>query len=100
MGRYVGTVGRPLDEVRWAIDAVAPQQGWTLGFGSTREVAVLTKGMTLWSWGATLHVHLQDLGGITRLTCDTREELPALTDWGRGKRAAQRLVEALGGTFA
>jgi hypothetical protein len=96
---YTGTVPRPLDHMRLELDRVAVEQGWAVGPASTREQAVLVRGMTAWSFGSTMFVQLTpDVSG-TRLTFHPREAVPTLIDWGRGKRKVERLLVALGGTL-
>lgn len=96
---YTGTVPRPLDQVRLELDRVAVEQGWVVGPASTREHAVLVRGMTAWSFGTTMYVQLTPDPAGTRLTFHPREAVPALTDWGRNRRKVQRLLVALGGAF-
>jgi hypothetical protein len=96
---YTGTVPQPLDHMRLELDRAAVQQGWTVGPASTREQAVLVRGMTAWSFGTTIFVHLTPDAAGTRLTFHPREAVPALIDWGRNRRKVERLLGALGGTL-
>ena len=97
MATVRGTVDRPLDEVGTATRRLAVEQGWTLAEGqSGPNTLVFKKGASAWSWGSQLDVELQASSpSATSLTLSTRESW-ALTDWGKGKRAAQRLLDALG----
>ena len=62
------------------------------------NVLVFKKGASLWSWGSQLSFELAPASpSSSRLTVTTGETF-AITDWGRGKRAAQKLLTALGAT--
>ena len=53
---------------------------------------VFNKGMSAFSWGSELRVHLQPISDTeTRLTVSTAQTM-AIIDWGRGKRTAQAAV--------
>jgi hypothetical protein len=97
MATVQGTLARPETEASVAIQQVATEQGWELSPGeSGGGWIVFNKGMTAISWGAQLRVHFQPTSpSETRLTISTGETF-ALTDWGRGKRAAKRLLEGVG----
>ena len=91
------TVAKPEADASTALQQAAAQQGWTL---SPAECGggwlVFKKGTSAFSWGSQLRVHLQPISATeTRLTVSTGETF-AITDWGRGKRAAQRLLGAVG----
>ncbi|MBT0993741.1 hypothetical protein KIN34_05510 [Cellulomonas sp. DKR-3] len=96
---YTGTVPQPLDQMRLELDRTAVQQGWVVGPASTREQAVLVRGMSASSFGTTLYVQLVPDAAGTRLVFHPREAVPSLFDWGRNKRKVQRLLVALGGTL-
>ena len=91
------TVAKPEAEASTAIQQAAAQQGWTLsppkcGGGWL----VFDKSISAFSWGSQLRVHLEPISATeTRLTVSTGETM-AITDWGRGKRAAKRLFDAIG----
>ena len=54
------------------------------------------KGISALSWGSRTAVDLEDIGASrTRITVTTRESF-AITDWGRGKRRAKQLLDAVG----
>ena len=97
MAIVTGTLARPAPEAMTATQVMAGQQGYALAeplCGPTR--LVFSKGMTLVSWGSKMTVDFQRTSATsTRLTITTSETF-ALTDWGRGKRAAQKLLDALG----
>jgi hypothetical protein len=91
------TLAKPETEASTAVQQAAASQGWVLsppkcGGGWL----VFDKGMSAFSWGAQLRVHLQPISDTaTQLTVSTGETW-AITDWGRGKRAAKRLFDAVG----
>ena len=91
------TLAKAETEASTAVQQAAAQQGWTLspphcGGGWL----VFDKSMSAFSWGSQLRVHLQPISATeTRLTVSTAETM-AITDWGRGKRAAKRLFDAVG----
>lgn len=97
MASVQGTIAQPETEASTAIQRVAGEQGYQLSAGeSGGGWIVFNKGMTAFSWGSQIRVHFQQTGPAeTRLTVSTGETF-ALTDWGRGKRAARRLLEAVG----
>ena len=92
-----GTLARPLDDVAIATRQVAAQQGYLLSEGeSVLGVLMFKKGVTFFSWGSQLKVSLDATSpSSTSLTITTGETF-AITDLGRGKRAANRLLAALG----
>jgi hypothetical protein len=91
------TLAKPETDASTAIQQAAAQQGWALAPAKCGGGwLVFEKGVSAFSWGAELRVHLQPISaGETRLTISTGETF-ALTDWGRGKRAAKRLFDAVG----
>ena len=90
-----GTLARPLEDVAIATRQVAARQGYLLSEGeSVLGVLMFRKGVTFLSWGSQLKVSLDAISS-TSLTITTGETF-AITDWGRGKRAANRLPAALG----
>jgi hypothetical protein len=97
MATVQGTLARPETEASVAIQRVAAEHGYSLSHGeSGGGWIVFGKGMTAFSWGSQLRVHFQPTGpSETRLTVSTGETF-AVTDWGRGKRAAKRLLEGVG----
>jgi hypothetical protein len=85
-----------LAEARQAVRQAATVQGWTVDERqSTPDVLVVKKGMTAFSWGSELRVALEPTDQGTRVAVHTAESF-AVTDWGRGKRAAIRLLVVLG----
>jgi hypothetical protein len=60
---------------------------------------VFKKGASAFSWGSKLTVSLAAHSPAeTRLTVTTHERW-AIADWGRGTRAAHRLLDALGARY-
>jgi hypothetical protein len=99
MATVHGTVEQPLEEASNSTRGVAASQGYTLAEGQDEpNVLVFKKGASAFSWGSQLTVELESASpSQTRLTVSTAETW-AITDWGRGKRAANRLLDALGAT--
>ena len=97
MATVQGTIAQPETGASAAIQRVAAEQGWQLSQGeSGGGWIVFNKGMSAFSWGSQIRVHFQPTGpSETRLTVSTGETF-AITDWGRGKRAARRLLEGAG----
>jgi len=97
MAIVTGTLARPAPEAMTATQVIAGQQGYALAeplCGPTR--LVFSKGMTLVSWGSKLTVDFQRTSATsTRLTLPPHEPFPP-PDWGRGTRAAEKLLDALG----
>jgi hypothetical protein len=99
MGTVTGTLDRPLEESMAATRDVAARQGYSLaeGQGGSNEL-VFKMGAKLWSWGSQLMIRFDEVSpSQTRLLIQPGETF-AVTDWGRGKRAAVRLLDALGAT--
>ena len=76
---------------------VAGEQGWSLAEGeSNAGQLVFKKGATAVSWGSSITARLESPSdGVTKLTFTTSETW-AITDWGRGRRAIEKLLAALG----
>ena len=85
------------DEASTLIRRQAAALGYALAEGrSGPGLFVFTKGVTLFSWGSSLSVKVEpaDSSG-THLTITTDESF-AIWDWGRGRRAARKLLTAIG----
>jgi len=97
MARVNGTVPRPLDEATDATHHAAAELGYALDEGQGGPaVLVFKKGASPMSWGSQLTVELAAASpSATALTVTTAERF-VLFDWGRGKRAARRLLDAVG----
>ena len=99
MATVRGTIDQPLGEANNSIRSVAATQGYSLDEGqSGSDVLVFKKGVSAFSWGSQLTVELESSApSQTRLTVSTGETW-AIFDWGRGNKAARRLLDALGAT--
>jgi hypothetical protein len=87
----------PIDQAGATLIDVAASQGYAFAADESGPgVLVFKKGMTFTSLGSKITAHLDAVLPMeTRLTFATEETL-AVTDWGRGRRAVERLIEALG----
>ena len=96
MAHMLAKVNKPTEEVSAALRAAAAEDGWLLDEdGSRLDHLVFQKGGTAVSWGTTLIADLDgEAGAETRVNITTNEEW-AFTDWGRGSRAAHKLLKAV-----
>ncbi|MGH3481039.1 MAG: hypothetical protein ACRDQD_29970 [Nocardioidaceae bacterium] len=87
----------PREQAATTLRKAAGDQGWNLAEGaSDTDTLVFRKGMTLFSWGAEITVQLDETAdNETGLTFTTKETW-AFTDWGRGRRAIGKLLDAAG----
>lgn len=89
-----------IDDAATAIRSVAQRHRYLLNeFESGPGILVFTKGMTVLSWGSSLTVFFAtSTDGMTHVKVRPGETylLGFGTDWGRGKRAARRLVTEAG----
>ena len=94
------TLAQPLEEATATTRRVAGEKGYSLAEGESGPSSlVFKKGASALSWGSKLTVSLAAHSPTeTRLTVTTHETW-ALADWGRGKRAAHRLLDALGAKY-
>jgi hypothetical protein len=92
-----GTVDQPPEEVSIAVRQFAAHEGYAVFEGhSDPDVLVFKKGVTAFSWRSTLTVRVDaSPPSGTKLSVVPREWW-ALPDWGRGKRAAMRLLRGVG----
>ncbi|MGX7678367.1 hypothetical protein ACSMXN_05685 [Jatrophihabitans sp. DSM 45814] len=98
MATVNGTLSKPLEAASIAIRKAAAAQGWSLAEGDSAPPAALVfkKGLTVFSWGSRLRVRLSPRSvAETEVTIRTAERY-AFTSWGRGKRAAQKLLAQAG----
>src|SRR4051794_4452032 len=98
MSTFHALLDQPIQQAGDALQQAATAQGWQLDpHGSGINLLVFKKGMTAFSWGSSVKVALQpgETPAQTRMTVTTSETF-ALTDWGRGKRAVERLLAAVG----
>ncbi|MBD8058161.1 hypothetical protein IC607_04160 [Cellulomonas sp. JH27-2] len=97
MGTVTGTFPLPVDQAASALTAAATQAGWVVDVHARHAgVLRLVKSVTAFSWGSQITVGFTPLGPTTTQTALTSTETLAITDWGRGKRAARRLLTAAG----
>jgi hypothetical protein len=97
MATVHGTVHLLIDEAMAETRRVAGEQGYSLAEAeSGPSWLVFKKGVTATSWGSEFHVSFEETSpAATQVTVTTGETF-AITDWGRGKRASHRLLDALG----
>ena len=90
-------IDMPPDEASTAIRRQAAALGYALAEGqSAPGLWVFTKGVTLFSWGSKLTVKVEsEKKNGSHLTVTTDEKF-AISDWGRGKRAALKLLDPIG----
>ena len=88
---------RPPDEASTAIRRQAAALGYALAEGQSGPgLFVFTKGVTLFSLGSKLTVKVEpEKKNGTYLTVTTDESF-AISDWGRGRRAALKLLDPVG----
>lgn len=83
------------------LDSVARSQKWAVSPSSTIDRRFYPQGMSVWSNGANLTVHLQDAGSHTRVTLDCA--LAALIDnpmiRKRNRKLAQAFMVGIGGAL-
>jgi hypothetical protein len=97
MATVHGTVQLPLDDAMTATRRVAGEQGYSVAEAeSGPSLLVFRKGVTAVSWGSEFHVTFEQVGPSASQITVTTSETFAITDWGRGKRASHRLLDALG----
>jgi hypothetical protein len=97
VGTVTGTLDQPLDQAITATRGVAATQGWALAEGhGGPNVLVFKKGAKLWSWGSQITIQFEEISPSQTQLSIKPDETFAVTDWGRGKRAAHRLLDALG----
>jgi hypothetical protein len=97
MATIQATLDQPPAEASAAIRRAAEAQGWAYsGLDSGPAMLVFTKGLSAFSWGSTLRVRVEPVSATqTRFTFATVETF-SITDWGRGRRAIERLLAAVG----
>ncbi|KAA1423315.1 hypothetical protein FE697_006775 [Mumia zhuanghuii] len=98
MAQVQAVVNQPPATAVQALRVAAARQGWMPDPRRTTPSAVaFRKGASALSWGSNLTVGIAPGPSPTEtlLTFMTTESF-AITDWGRGRRGLQRLIEALG----
>lgn len=97
MAEVRGTLDEPLEQVRRDLRAEAAVEGWSLAEGeSGPDVLVFKKGTTATSWGSELRVALEAASDSQTHVTVTTGETWAISDWGRGSRAAKKLLNGIG----
>ena len=92
-----GTLGQPLEAAVVAARQSAAMQGYALLEGqSTPKLLVFKKGTSAFSWGSQLSVAFHVVSETETGVTITADETWAIFDWGRGTRAARKLLGALG----
>jgi hypothetical protein len=92
-----GTLGQPLEDAVVAARQSAAMQGYALLEGeSTPKLLVFKKGASAFSWGSQLSVAFHVVSETETGVTITADETWAIFDWGRGTRAARKLLGALG----
>ena len=78
----------------------AADLGYTLAEGQSDAPThlVFKRGVTAFSWGSEVRVTLTAATQSETAITVTTGEVLGITDWGRGKRAATRLLDAVGAT--
>jgi hypothetical protein len=95
MSTVHGTLNLSLAEASLRAQYVAEDEGWVLVEGGT-DLLVFKKGVSLRSWGSKLSVELDASSpSETLVTISIDETVDA---YGRGSRAAHRLLDLLGAT--
>ena len=96
MALVEGTIDKPVGETIAQTRTVAAAHGYSVAEGQSQpDALVFTKGVSMFSWGSKLTVTFVETSPTqTRLTISTSETF-ALTDWGRGKQAAIKLLDAV-----
>jgi hypothetical protein len=91
-----GTIDVSVDDAAVAVRRQAAFQGYAFAEGeSTPKLLVFKKGASGYSWGSKMVVALGAVSpGETRITITSKESW-ALLDWGRGKRAAHKLLDGV-----
>ena len=96
----MATVSRTFDgsveETSESIRRAAAAHGWALAEGESNPPKLLTfkKGVRPLSWGSQLTVNVAEGDSGVEVLVSTGETA-ALTDFGRGKREANRLLDAV-----
>jgi hypothetical protein len=84
-----------LEQTSEAMRKAAGEDGWSLTESESQAPNFLTfkRGISIFSWGSKLTVTLRDDGEEGTHALVSTSETLALTDWGRGRRAADRFFD-------
>jgi hypothetical protein len=87
------SIGASMKKTGEGLRRAAASHGWALAEGESNGTDLFTfkKGVRPLSWGSKLIVKLKGSGAETNVTVSSSETW-ALTDWGRGRREANRLL--------
>jgi hypothetical protein len=97
MATVEGTIDRPVGDTIAQTRTEAASHGYSLAEGQSQpDALIFTKGVSMFSWGSKLNVTFAENSPTQTKVTITTSETFALTDWGRGKRAAAKLLEAIG----
>jgi hypothetical protein len=90
-----GTVDQPLEDANITTRRVAFEQGWAWNeLDSSPSVLEFRKGVSAFTFGSHITVELEDASASqTRITVSSRPV--AVTDFGRGHKAAEDLLQGL-----
>ncbi|MGH1562848.1 hypothetical protein [Mumia sp. DW29H23] len=99
MAQVQAVVNQPPAAAVEALRMAAARQGWAYDLARSEPwLEAFRKGASAFSWGATMTVQVVPGASPTETVFRfTTSESFAITDWGRGRRAVQRLVQSLGG---
>ena len=90
------TLNQPLEQVSFGLRKAAGLQGWAfLEAHSTTTLLLFQKGPSPVSLGAELRVQLHAQSASQTDVTIITGEIVAKTDWTRGQRAAERLLDDL-----
>jgi hypothetical protein len=97
MATVQGTLAQSLEDASAAVRRAAEAHGYTWVEGQSGPYTlVFKKGGSGFSLGSQATVQLRASSPAeTELTLSVEENLP-ITDWGRSRRAAHRLLDAVG----
>ncbi len=97
MATLKATLRQPPADAAIAVRRAAGELGWTFDENqSSAETLVFKRGASGYSWGAEYRVRISPNDNATSLLVVETTQKFSLLDWGRGKRAAHRLFEAVG----
>lgn len=91
-----GTVAQPVDDAMDSARRVAADHGLTLDEASSDQTSLtFRKSIKAWSWGSRIVMDFEPIEPTgTRVSIATQETF-ALSDWGRGRRLANAILDGL-----
>ena len=101
MATVQATIPQPAEQVFAVLQQAAAQVEYRYDPSKSRPgVWAFVRDASLWSWGSQINVSFRPVSPTqTNVTARTYEKM-AVWDWGRGKRAATKLLTAAGATVA